>query len=61
MNPLVFSSKFVVKGHDVNSDKFITIPALLRYMQEAFSFACSTIENKCLGYDRRENDMGTGP
>jgi len=35
MNPLVFSSKFDVKGHDVNINKTITIPVLLRYMQEA--------------------------
>lgn len=35
MNPLVFSTKFEVKGHDVNINKAITIPALLRYMQEA--------------------------
>ncbi len=35
MNPLIYSIKFTVKGHDVNSNKFITIPALLKTMQEA--------------------------
>ena len=35
MNPLVYSVKFVVKGHDVNGQKIMTIPALLKNMQEA--------------------------
>lgn len=35
MNPLIYSTKFTVKGHDVNSNKYITVPALLRIMQEA--------------------------
>ena len=35
MNPLVYTTKFSVNGHDVNSNKFLTIPALLKNMQEA--------------------------
>lgn len=35
MDPLIYSVKFSVKGHDVNSKKFLTIPVLLKYMQEA--------------------------
>jgi len=35
MNPLVYSLKFVVNGHDVNHNQCITIPALLKTMQEA--------------------------
>lgn len=35
MDSLVYSVKFIVKGHDINSRKHITIPRLLRYLQEA--------------------------
>lgn len=35
MDPLVYSTKFLVKGHDVNVNKVLTIPALLKYLQEA--------------------------
>lgn len=35
MNPLVYSIKFAVKGHDVNCNKFLTVPALVKNMQEA--------------------------
>lgn len=35
MNPLIYSAKFKVNGHDVNQNKHITIPALLKNMQEA--------------------------
>jgi medium-chain acyl-[acyl-carrier-protein] hydrolase len=35
MDPLIYSIKFSVKGHDVNGNKFLTIPALLKKMQEA--------------------------
>ena len=35
MDPLIYSVKFDVKGHDVNVNKCITIPALLRSIQEA--------------------------
>lgn len=35
MDPLIYSIKFKVKGHDVNPNKSITLPALLRKMQEA--------------------------
>ena len=32
--PLVYTARFKVKGHDVNSEKYITIPSLIRKMQE---------------------------
>ncbi len=32
--PLIYTSRFTVKGHDVNADKYITIPNLLKSMQE---------------------------
>jgi len=32
--PLIYTSRFKVKGHDVNADKYITIPNLLKNMQE---------------------------
>ena len=35
MDSLVYSSKFKVRGHDVNIHKKMTIPSLLRNMQEA--------------------------
>ena len=35
MDSLVYSVKFKVKGHDINSRKCITIPRLLLYLQEA--------------------------
>lgn len=35
MDPMIYTIKFTVKGHDVNSQKFMTIPSLLRNMQEA--------------------------
>jgi len=35
MDPLIYSVKFKVKGHDVNSSMYMTIPALLKIMQEA--------------------------
>ncbi len=35
MNPLIYTIKFTVKGHEINSNNCITIPALLRNMQEA--------------------------
>ena len=35
MNPLIYSIKFDVKGHDVNVNKYMTITALLKTMQEA--------------------------
>jgi acyl-ACP thioesterase len=35
MDDLVYTIKFKVKGHDVNSNKFLTIPALIKNMQEA--------------------------
>lgn len=35
MNPLIYSTKFRVNGHDVNQNGHITIPALLKNMQEA--------------------------
>ncbi|MDF1697123.1 MAG: thioesterase [Saprospiraceae bacterium] len=35
MDALVYTSRFSVKGHDVNQNKFLTIPALLRNLQEA--------------------------
>ena len=35
MDSLVYSSRFNVKGHDVNVNKKMTVPSLLRNMQEA--------------------------
>jgi len=34
MDPLIFSDKFTVKAHDVNRNGCITIPALMKQMQE---------------------------
>lgn len=33
-NPLVYTKRYKVNGHDVNRDKYLTIPILLRSMQE---------------------------
>ncbi len=33
-NPLVYTHRYKVNGHDVNADKYLTIPSLLRSMQE---------------------------
>ena len=33
-NPLVYTHRYKVTGHDVNADKFLTIPSLLKAMQE---------------------------
>ena len=33
-NPLVFTHYYKVNGHDVNADKYLTIPSLLKSMQE---------------------------
>jgi medium-chain acyl-[acyl-carrier-protein] hydrolase len=33
-NPLVYTHRYQVNGHDVNPDKYLTIPSLLRSMQE---------------------------
>ena len=33
-DPLVFTKRYMVNGHNVNSDKYLTIPDLLQSMQE---------------------------
>ena len=35
MDTLIYSVKFTVQGHDVNANKYMTIPALLKVMQES--------------------------